>query len=126
MVLARGAAVAYVVAELCGSQPIYEELMVRALKNKGNPALVTGERNLVELAVCSGSLLDNKQIRHVKWPPHSVVVDVKRGQEELIPAGDLLIHSGDFVYVLTDTEHEATVRMLGQEIEAPGNLYGDF
>jgi H+/Cl- antiporter ClcA len=126
MVLAMGAAVAYVVAELCGSQPIYEELMVRALKNKGNPALVTGERNLVELAVCSGSLLDNKQIRHVKWPPQSVVIDVKRGEEELIPAGDLLIHSGDFVYVLTDTEHEPAVRALGQEIQAPGNLYGDF
>ena len=126
MVLAMGAAVAYVVAELCGSQPIYEELMVRALKNKGNPALVTGERNLVEVAVCSGSLLDNKQIRHIKWPPQSVVIDVKRGQEELIPTGELLMHSGDFVYVLTDTEHEPAVRALGQEIVAPGNLYGDF
>ena len=126
MVLAMGAAVAYVVAELCGSQPIYEELMVRALKNKGNPALVTGERNLVEVAVCSGSLLDNKQIRHIKWPPQSVVIDVKRGQEELIPTGELLMHSSDFVYVLTDTEHEPAVRALGQEIVAPGNLYGDF
>lgn len=126
MVLAMSAAVAYIVAELCNSKPIYEELMVRALKNKGNPSLVTGERNLVEVAVCSGSQLDNKQIRNIRWPRQSVIIDVKRGQEELIPSGDLQLHSGDFIYVLTSTEHEAEVQALGREITSPGNLYGDF
>jgi NhaP-type Na+/H+ and K+/H+ antiporter len=106
MVLAIASAIAYIVAELCGSQPIYEELMVRALKKKDNPALVSGTRDIVEIAVCSGSQLDNKQLRHIHWPPQTVVVDVKRGQEELIPENDLQLHSGDFVYVLTNTEHE--------------------
>jgi H+/Cl- antiporter ClcA len=126
MVLAIASAIAYIVAELCGSQPIYEELMVRALKKKDNPALVSGTRDIVEIAVCSGSQLDNKQLRHIHWPPQTVVVDVKRGQEELIPENDLQLHSGDFVYVLTNTEHEQEARALGQEITSPAGLYGDF
>jgi Trk K+ transport system NAD-binding subunit len=70
--------------------------------------------------------LDNKQLRHIHWPPQTVVVDVKRGQEELIPENDLQLHSGDFVYVLTNTEHEQEARALGQEITSPAGLYGDF
>ncbi len=126
MVLAMAAAVAYIIAELCGSHPIYEELMIRALKNKHNPALVTHTRNLVEIPVFSGSQLDGRELCHVTWPPQTVVVDVKRGSEELIPSGELQLHGGDFVYVLTDTENTRAAVALGATITKPGTLYGDF
>lgn len=103
--LAIAAMVAFVIAELAHSKPIYEELMQRML-HKDTPAPATLEqRNVVELAVCSGSSVCGKFIKDIHWPRHTLLVDVKRGEQQLIPAGDTRLLSGDFIYVLTENEH---------------------
>ena len=103
--LAIAAMVAFVIAELAHSKPIYEELMQRMLR-KDVPAPATLEqRNVVELSVCSGSSVCGKLIKDIRWPKNTLLVDVKRGEQQLIPAGDTRLLSGDFIYVLTENEN---------------------
>lgn len=103
--LAIAAMVAFVIAELAHSKPIYEELMQRMLrKDEPSPATLE-QRNVIELAVCSGSKVCGKLIKDIRWPQNTLLVDVKRGESQLIPAGDTRLLSGDFIYVLTENEH---------------------
>ena len=113
--LAIAAMVAFVIAELARSKPIYEELMQRMLR-KDRPAVTTLEqRNVVELAVCSGSSVCGRLIKDIRWPKNTLLVDVKRGEQQLIPAGDTRLLSGDFIYVLTENEHiEELSQMVGE------------
>lgn len=114
--LAIASMVAFVIAELCRSKPIYEELLSRMLQ-KDKPAADTLEqRNVIELAVCSGSAVANKLVRDIAWPPRTLLVDVKRGEKQIVPAGDTRLLPGDFIYVLTENEHaEALQTMAGTE-----------
>ena len=58
------------------------------------------ERSIMELTVDTGSTADGRLVREINWPRHSLLVDVKRGDEELIPEGNTRLHSGDTLYVL--------------------------
>jgi len=117
LALSIAAMVAFVVAELCKSKPIYEELLNRTL-NKATPEPeLMEQRNITELAVCSGSPIENKLVKDIKWPPHTLLVDIKRGEEQLVPAGDTKIMAGDFIYVLSHNEHVVLLQKLAAEKE---------
>ena len=75
-----------------------------AAQKAPEPAVLE-QRNVIELAVCSGSSVSGKLIKDIPWPPNTLLVDVKRGESQLIPAGDTRLLSGDFIYILTATEH---------------------
>ena len=113
--LAIAAMVAFVIAELCHSKPIYEELMQRMLRKKAPEPAVLEQRNVIELAVCSGSSVSGKLIKDIPWPPNTLLVDVKRGESQLIPAGDTRLLSGDFIYILTATEHVEELTKMVEE-----------
>ncbi len=113
--LAIAAMVAFVVAELCHSKPIYEELLTRML-NSAPPAPATLEqRNVVEIAVNSGSAIAGKMIKDIKWPERTLLVDVKRGEEQITPSGDTRLMPGDFIYVLTANEHIEEVQRMAEQ-----------
>ncbi len=118
MVLGIASATAYIVAQLCGGQPIYEALLLKTLNSHktSDPDMVKEERDIVEVPVCSGSMLENKRIKEISWPPHTLVVDVKRGQEQLVPEKNTMIRAGDFLYILTQTETADEVRTLGSDL----------
>lgn len=113
--LAIAAMVAFVIAELCHSKPIYEELMQRMLHKKAPEPAVLEQRNVIELVVCSSSTVSGKLIKDIPWPPNTLLVDVKRGESQLIPAGDTRLLSGDFIYILTATEHVEELTKMVEE-----------
>ncbi len=104
--LALVSIVAYMVADLLGSKPIYESLLERILHKQGEGIASGNERtkSILEFAVCMGSKLDGKQIKEIKWPTHCLLVSVKRGEQEIIPKGDTLIWPGDYLIVLTNED----------------------
>ena len=61
--------------------------MQRMLHKKAPEPAVLEQRNVIELAVCSGSSVSGKLIKDIPWPPNTLLVDVKRGESQLIPAG---------------------------------------
>ena len=119
MILGMPSAIAYIVAQLCGSQPIYEALLLKSLNSHSTPEpnTVRKERNIVEVPVSSGSLIENKRVQDIPWPGHTLLVDVKRGSEQLIPDANTVIMAGDFLYVLTETEHAEDVQALGSDLK---------
>ena len=75
------------------------------------------QRNITELAVCSGSPIDNKLVKEIKWPPNTLLVDIKRGEEQFVPSGDTKIMAGDFIYVLSYNENVVQLQKLAAEKE---------
>jgi len=113
--LAIVAVFSYVVAELCHSKPIYDSLLQKALaKDKANAQAMEKNctRNVIELSVESGSFIEGKMIKNIPWPEHTLLVDVKRGENDIVPSGDTKIIASDYLYVLTDTENCQRVREL--------------
>ena len=118
MILGMASAIAYIVAQLCGSQPIYEALLLRSLNSHSTPEpnTVKKERNIIEVPVSSGSQIENKKVQDIPWPDHTLLVDVKRGSEQLIPDANTVIRAGDFLYVLAETENAEEVQALGSDL----------
>ena len=103
--------VAYIVADILGSKPIYESLLEKILYNQGEKISIGNKKNkaILEFAVCMGSDLDGKQIKEVKWPSHCLLVAVKRGEDEIIPKGDTVIFPGDYLIVLTNEDRVSKI-----------------
>jgi Chloride channel protein EriC len=103
--------IAYIVADLLKSKPVYESLLERALKN--NSTEYEGEcnaKNLIEVAIHHGSCLEGKMVKQFKWPSNCLLVAIKRGGNEIIPKGDTAIYAGDYLVILTNEENSAYVR----------------
>jgi H+/Cl- antiporter ClcA len=96
--------VAYIVADILASKPIYESLLERFLHNAGEKISVGNKKHkhLLEFSVCMGCELDGKQVKEVIWPHSCLLVAVKRGEEEILPKGDTVIFPGDYLIVLTN------------------------
>lgn len=115
------ALVAYVVADLMKSPPIYDALLENLLTKEqkgeeieGNKIVsnrrVSNKRVIIELIVQHGSLLENNKIMKIAWPTQTLLVSVKRGEMEILPQGDTVIRVGDQLSILTDVNHESIVR----------------
>ena len=119
MTLAMASALAYVVAELLGGQPIYEALLLKQLRNRhrGPEAETGGSRTVIEVPVGSGSQLENRRISEIPWPPHALLVDVKRGDRQIIPDGSVLLRPGDYLYILADEQSVPALMKLGEELQ---------
>lgn len=103
--------VAYIVADVLGSKPIYEALLGRILKSSGEELFQGGHNNktILEFSVCMGSEVDGKQIKQVKWPTYCLLVAVKRGEMEIIPKGDTVLLPGDYLIILTNEDRVSRI-----------------
>ena len=103
--------VAYIVADILASKPIYESLLEKFLHNLGEQLAVGSRKHkaILEFAVCMGSELDGKKIKEVKWPNHCLLVSVKRGDLEILPRGDTIIYPGDYLVVLTNEDKVSSI-----------------
>ena len=103
--------VAYMVADILATKPIYESLLEKFLQKQGEKISVGNKRNkaILEFAVCMGSDLDGIQIKQANWPSHCLLVAVKRGGDEIIPKGDTVIFPGDYLIVLTNEDRVSKI-----------------
>ncbi|WP_003540819.1 H(+)/Cl(-) exchange transporter ClcA [Desulfotomaculum nigrificans] len=103
---------AYLVSDLLKSQPIYETLLARILAKKSPDSLTTQEAGkiIIEEVVCLGSGLAAKRVKDIAWPPHCLLVGIKRGEKEIIPKGNTKILAGDFLYVLANEDEAAEIK----------------
>lgn len=112
--LALASLTAFATTEIWQAKPLYGELLLRLLQNtktlEANHA--EQERSIIELTVDTGSPADGRLVREINWPRHTLLVDVKRGDEELIPEGNTRLHSGDTLYVLGYATETAELEQL--------------
>ncbi|MPN21237.1 H(+)/Cl(-) exchange transporter ClcA [bioreactor metagenome] len=104
--------VAYATADLLKSEPIYESLLERLLKNNGTYEIGEHSNNkvILEVPVCLDSQIDGKVIKEIKFPSNCLLVCVQRGAKEIIPKGSTVIHSGDYLNVLVDENNAASTK----------------
>ena len=103
---------AYFVTELLKSKPVYELLLGRMLRKKGDSDFVGDEikKVLLEVAVSISSNAENKLVSELVWPPQCLLVSIKRGETEIIPRGDTRLYAGDFITVLTNEALESKTK----------------
>ena len=109
--LALASAVAYVTAELLKGQPIYDSLLKKSLSNGSTP-VSDEERNILEVPVGSGSILENRTVEEIPRLSHTVLVNIKRQGADMIPDPDTKLLSGDFLYFLTESRHTEEIHRL--------------
>ena len=72
------------------------------------------KRLLFEVVVENGSDLDGKCIHQISWPQYSLVINIKRGENEISPVGDTRIQAGDYIYIFANERDGAKLSSLGQ------------
>ncbi len=95
--------IAYITSDLLRSEPVYEVLLDRLLKNVGTPLKSGSMKNtLLEVGIEMGSIVEGKRIKNIDWPSECLLVAIKRGGKEIIPKGEIRILSGDYLVVLVN------------------------
>lgn len=113
--------VAYIIANLLRSHPIYESLLENILKRQGKVAETpAGEKMIYEYVVHHGAWLESKRVGDVDWPKNCLLVAIKRGETELIPKGQTRIRAGDIIVTLTDEAELAKVCRKMEQICGEG------
>ena len=93
-----------------------DEAMERLLRARTKiHQVMAHHRTIAEFIVGEGSSLDGKTIAEISWPEECLLVQVRRGETELIPTGPLVLQSGDFVYALADDGDIAELEELAEE-----------
>lgn len=112
--------VAYTIASLLKSKPIYESLLERLLRKNGKNEFIEDCKNksILEIPVCLDSELDGKFIKDLKLHPNCLIVAVRRGEKEIIPRGNTKIYSGDYLYIIAN-ENQAS--MIKEELLIMGS-----
>ena len=114
MSLALASAVAYIVAELLHGEPIYDSLLKRSLASHPDKK-AEEQRTIVEVPIASGSILENKPLSRVPHLKQTVVVNVKREGQNMIPDPETVLKAGDFIYILTAAKNAERLQKLGEE-----------
>ncbi|WP_196593483.1 ClC family H(+)/Cl(-) exchange transporter [Pectinatus sottacetonis] len=109
---------AYVVMDMIGGQAVYDALLSRSLKkNKKVKEALSYKRVILERVVGNGSFADTKCIKSIEWPKHSLVINIKRGEEEFVPDGETRLQAGDYLYILAYNNQIETLQNLLAEKE---------
>ena len=107
---------AYLTADALKGEPVYDMLLERLLRARAKIHQVMAQhRTIAEFIVGESSRLDGKTVASVSWPEECLLVQVRRGETELLPTGPLTLQAGDFVYALTDEADIAALEELAQE-----------
>ena len=107
---------AYMVTDMAKGAPVYDALLERSLAvHRRLRKAIQHRRVVVEIVVGTGSELDGAAIRDISWPKHSLIVDVRRGEEEYVPDGTLVLAAGDYVYVLANDTDIAVIQQQAAE-----------
>lgn len=117
--------VAYVVADLLGGEPVYDQLMHRRQRKKAENGNSTSEHEyltdvyskadkkyikkrisirerkvVIDSSVHFGSMMDGRKVMELGLPEGSLIVSVMRDGKEIIPHGATVLNGGDDLEIL--------------------------
>jgi len=111
--VAACAFLALLVSDFLKVEPIYEVLLERIIKRDcetiPNPP-EQEEKGLMEIPVELGSVATGKRVDEICWPAGTLIVNLRRGNREIIPHGDTQIMAGDYLIVFFSRGKEETIR----------------
>lgn len=107
--------IAYVVADLLRSRPIYEQLLERLVARQGIKApefdpTVSTCKILLEFPIHTGAVGAGKRLSELTLPEGCLVVAIRRHSREITPNGGSRLHAGDTLTVLASEDNAPAVR----------------
>ncbi|WP_259335266.1 TrkA C-terminal domain-containing protein [Bombilactobacillus bombi] len=57
---------------------------------------------LFSLPIFNDSLIANQQVKNIKWTTQTLLINIQRGEHQLVPNGDTIIQVGDTLQVSTN------------------------
>ncbi len=125
--------IAYIVATLLESKPIYESLLERLLlkqeevlqgeREEKKKEAACGHKILTNFVVQYNSALNETLISEIKWPENCLVVSVQRGVREIIPRGTTRLQVGDVIVMLMDERDMARVHDVMEKLCASKDYF---
>lgn len=113
--------VAYIIANLVGSKPIYTSLLDNILHDRKELDIDEGAENvLASYVVPFNSEICNKKICQITWQKNTLVASIERDGHTIIPKGDTVILPGDQLMILIDRQHYAADHAAYEKL-----IYGD-
>ncbi|USS90349.1 ClC family H(+)/Cl(-) exchange transporter [Fructilactobacillus carniphilus] len=104
--------IAYLTADLMGTQPIYQVLSERLTSIKRYIDSLEATDQL-QVPVFGFSEVANQQVQDVKWPENTILITIKRGNLTILPHGSTVIKPGDTLIFLV---HKDAVGYLYKEL----------
>lgn len=117
------AIVSEITAGLLNAHPIYESLLDRILKNRGEEPIVDStDKLLITMTVRRGSMLDDQLVSNIEWPDNCLLVAIRRGNREIIPKGNALIRCSDNIVALINEKDAILINGILREMCKRGEL----
>ncbi|MBQ0004930.1 MAG: ClC family H(+)/Cl(-) exchange transporter [Clostridiales bacterium] len=98
---------AFIVSDLCGADPVYEQLLEKRLRAEGKDTSpdnsaprAAGERVVLKADIHVGALMDGGRVEDMELPDGCLIVAVIRNNMEIIPSGATKLHAGDHIEIL--------------------------
>ena len=106
--------IAYIVADLLKSAPIYDSLLEGLLlKNDINEYHSHSNKKIIIINVVHfGSKIEKTTLSSLDLPENTLIVSIKRGEDSIVPKGNTIIRAGDTILTMTDLKNECKVREL--------------
>lgn len=110
--------IAYIIANMVGSKPIYESLLENILHRHKELEIDEGaEKVLVTYVVPFDSPICNKKISEITWQKNTLVASIYRdghtitpkGDTELLPSDQLMVLIGKQYYAVDNAAYEALI-----------------
>ncbi|MDD3213621.1 MAG: chloride channel protein, partial [Eubacteriales bacterium] len=93
--------IALFVSDFLKVSPIYEELLERMMKDRGETVANNKPGGIVEIPVEIGSAIAGKHISEVELPKGILIAGIHRGETDIVPNGKTEIKAGDYLIVLS-------------------------
>ena len=110
--------VALLVSDLLHISPIYSALLDRYVQahpddgtalRRDSAGRASGNA-VMEFAVEAGSPVAGRALSDVSWPSGAAIVDIRRGDDEIVPTSTTVVEAGDYLLVMFPATHLAQVR----------------
>ena len=109
--------IAYITADLLHSTPIYESLLHKLLWKHGvDVEALHSEKHLYEIIIEMGSLACDQKIADVVWPDACLIINVYRGEQQLVAKGDTILRTGDRLLILLNEEDAPYIQHALQKL----------
>ena len=103
-----GVAIGYFIGDLSRTDSIYEELLEKFEREQGIRA--RAQREVFTLSLHDGCIAEKREVRDVLWPAGVRVVEIRRGEELILPDGDSVLLSGDVLTLVCRTDEPDKVK----------------
>lgn len=102
--------IAYIVADILNSEPIYDSLLDNLIHKNDKPKFEPYKKITIETVVHYGSFAEGKTLKDLSLPKDCLLVSIRRHGADIIPNGNSVLKAEDYIVFLTDTDKESLNR----------------